>query len=103
MFKVLVSLFACLTMWISVVSLAAEGDAAKPIQCELVWTEYHDGEHRILHSRLADENWSEPEIIYTTDKPVFTPALATDDKNIKTLVWSEQRQSKIVLMSSVER
>jgi len=70
------------------------------VRAELVWVESSTDEHKIMYSQLAGDKWSKPLMIYISENYITTPTMSTDLDNNKSLIWSEQRDNNIILMST---
>jgi len=70
------------------------------IRAELVWVKSEAGSHRLMLSHLANDKWSAPTAVYTSENFIATPTLNTDQDGNKLLIWSEQKDNNTILMSA---
>ncbi len=90
------SLTAKLTLFIFLFCLSPAVFAAL---AESTWIESFEGEKSIRFARYDGETWTvDDEAIYRSDNPLTSLALGTDLSGVKTLIWTEQIRSKMVLM-----
>lgn len=66
---------------------------------EAVWVEAGQDTNSLILTELAGDKWLDPSIIHSSDNPLSRPAMATLSDGTKMLIWSEQQQSRSVLMS----
>jgi len=66
----------------------------------LVWSIFN-GEHNVISSSLIGEQWSAPQVIYSSDNLIVTPTLVKLADQRTLAVWSELQGSKTVILESI--
>jgi hypothetical protein len=79
--------------------LAMVGSFVYATDAELVWVEVGGDEYALVMSELSNEQWGDPERVYTTENPITSPALGGDSLGNKLLIWAEQIKNKTFLYS----
>lgn len=76
----------------------AQADLAEPL-AEVVWAGRENGTNHLYYSFFKNGSWSPATApIYSSDKQLTTPALATLQGGKKILFWTEQQGDRAVLM-----